>query len=179
MLGVVTLTVTVLPEMLRPVNLPAPLWLVSLATAGMLGGILLFALGHYAPGALAAAQERFEFPILARILYGGITEEILLRWGLMTVLVWLLRLPRRGQGAPPPVHMWLAILASALLFGAGHLPAAAALVGELTREIVAFVVGANTAFGILFGYLYWRYGLEAAMVAHGAAHALSYVAGLL
>lgn len=231
MLGVVVITVTVLPQLLREVTLPAPLWVVSLASlaqsallvalavwagvalapavglrapafeaavtarplgpalrpqllpgliAGVLGGMLLFAVGRYAPAALAEIQERFNPPLLARILYGGITEELLLRWGVMTALVWLAwRLLQRRRGAPRAVYIWVAIVASALLFGAGHLPAAAALVGELTGDIVVFVVGANTAFGVLFGYLFWRYGLEAAMIAHGTAHAVSYVAGLL
>jgi membrane protease YdiL (CAAX protease family) len=233
MLGAVVITVTVLPQLLRemPVTLPAPLWVLSLAslaqsallialavwagvafgtklglrapafeaavtarpvapalrpqllpglTAGVLGGMVLFALGSYAPAALSEVQERFNLPLLARILYGGITEELLLRWGLMTALVWLAwRLMQRRRGAPRTVYIWLAIIVSALLFGAGHLPAAAALVGKLSGDIVVFVVVANTAFGVLFGYLFWRYGLEAAMIAHGMAHAVSYVADLL
>jgi membrane protease YdiL (CAAX protease family) len=98
----------------------------------------------------------------------------------MTALVWLAwRLLQRRRGTPHAVYIWLAIVVSALVFGAGHLPAAAALVGELTDDIVLFVVGLNTAFGVLFGYLFWRYGLEAAMIAHGTAHVVSYVAGLL
>jgi len=44
---------------------------------------------------------------------------------------------------------------------------------------VLFVIVANTAFGVLFGYLYWRYGLEAAMIAHGTAHVVGYIAGWL
>jgi hypothetical protein len=43
---------------------------------------------------------------------------------------------------------------------------------------VAFVIGVNTAFGLLFGYLYWRHGLEAAMIAHALAHAVSFLADL-
>jgi membrane protease YdiL (CAAX protease family) len=233
MIGAVVITVTVLPQLLRemPGTLPAPLWVLSLAslaqsallialavwegvafgtklglrapafeaavtarpvapalrpqllpglTAGVLGGMVLFALGSYAPAALSEVQERFNLPLLARILYGGITEELLLRWGLMTALVWLAwRLLQLRRGAPRTVYIWLAIIASALLFGAGHLPAAAALVGKPSADIVVFVVVANTAFGVLFGYLFWRYGLEAAMIAHGMAHAVSYVAGLL
>ncbi len=61
--------------------------------------------------------------------------------------------------------------------GLRHLPATAVQVGELTADVVLFVVGANTAFGILFGYLFWRYGLEAAMIAHAFAHVVSHVAG--
>jgi hypothetical protein len=51
------------------------------------------------------------------------------------------------------------------------------LVGRLSRDVVAFVIGTNTVYGARFGYLFWRYGLEAAMIAHAAAHAVSYVAG--
>jgi membrane protease YdiL (CAAX protease family) len=144
-----------------------------------LGGAGLFAIGGYAsPAALAEVQQRFTLPILARVLYGGVTEELLLRWGLMTALVWLAwRLLPRPSGTPRTVYIWLAIVVSALLFGAGHLPAAAMLVGELTGDVVLFVVGVNTAFGVLFGYLFWRYGLEAAMIAHATAHVASYVAG--
>lgn len=232
MLGVVVITVTALPQLLGEMTLPAPLWMVSLASlaqsallaalavwsgvalapkvglrapafeaavtarsiasalrpqflpglaAGALGGLGLFATGGYAsPAALAEVQQRFTLPIVARVLYGGVTEELLLRWGLMTALVWLAwRLLQRRRGTPRPVYIWLAIVVSALLFGAGHLPAAAMLVGELTRDVVLFVVGVNAAFGVLFGYLFWRYGLEAAMIAHATAHVVSYVAGLL
>jgi membrane protease YdiL (CAAX protease family) len=231
MVGVVVMTVTVLPQLLREVTLPAPLWVISLASlgqsavlvaltvwagvalapavglrapafeaavttgaigpalrpqllpgliAGVVGGLMLFAIGALAPAALAEVAKRFTPPLLARVLYGGITEELLLRWGLMTALVWLAwRLLQRRQGAPRTAYIWLAIVASALLFGVGHLPAAAVLVGELSGDIVLFVISVNTAFGVLFGYLFWRYGLEAAMIAHAIAHVLSYVAGLM
>lgn len=125
-------------------------------------------------------QERFDLPLSARMLYGGITEELLLRWGLMTALTWLAwRFLQHRRGSPRAASIGLAIVVSALLFGAGHLPAAAALIGELTGGMVAFVVGVNAAFGALFGYLFWRYGLEAAMIAHAMAHLVSDVAGLL
>jgi membrane protease YdiL (CAAX protease family) len=72
--------------------------------------------------------------------------------------------------------VWFAIAVSAFIFGAGHLPAAAALLGALDANVVAFVIGANTVFGLLFGYLFWRYGLESAMIAHALAHVVSYLA---
>ena len=64
------------------------------------------------------------------------------------------------------------------MFGAGHLPAASVLIGTLTVNIVVFVVVANSVFGILFGYLFWRYGLEAAMIAHATAHLVNYHRGV-
>ena len=163
----------------RPISPALGSQLPSGLVAGMLGGILLFVTNRLAPASLAQAAGRFNPPLLARMLYGGITEELLLRWGFMTALVWLAwRFLQRRRGAPRPGYAWLAIVASALLFGAGHLPAASALVGRLDVEIAVFVTGANTAFGLLFGYLFWRRGLESAMVAHALAHAVNYLANL-
>jgi membrane protease YdiL (CAAX protease family) len=42
--------------------------------------------------------------------------------------------------------------------------------------VVFFGVGVNAAFGLLFGWLYWRRGLESAMIAHAMTHLVSYVA---
>lgn len=222
MAGVVVVTTTVLPRLLADVELPAPLWVISMAslaqsatllalavwagvalapavglrapafeaavggrpiapallpqlfpgvTAGLFGGALLFTAARLAPAAVTAAQEQLDLTLAARVLYGGVTEELLLRWGIMTALVWLSwRVLQRRQGAVHAGYVWLAILASALLFAAGHLPAAAAVIGVLDANVVAFVIGWNAAFGLLFGYLFWRYGLESAMLAHAVSH---------
>lgn len=159
---------------LRPQLLPGLL-------GGLLGGLGLFAIWAYAsPAEIADVEQPFTVPLLTRVLYGGITEELLLRWGLMTVLAWIAwRLLQSRAGTPQAVHIWLAIVVSALLFGAGHLPAAAAQVGALTANVATFVVGANAVFGILFGYLFWRYGLEAAIIAHASAHVVSHILGIV
>jgi membrane protease YdiL (CAAX protease family) len=147
--------------------------------AGVLGGILLFAAFRYAPAAVADLQDRFAIPIVARVFYGGITEELLLRWGLMTALVWLAwRFLQQRRGPVRAGFVWLAIAVSALMFAVGHLPAASFLLGTMDVAVVAFVIGVNTAFGLLFGYLFWRYGLESAMIAHALAHAVSFLATL-
>ena len=67
--------------------------------AGALGGALLLAFSHYTPAAIAAVQDRFNPSLLARVLYGGVTEELLLRWGVMTTLLWLIwRFVHRRRG---------------------------------------------------------------------------------
>jgi len=96
--------------------------------------------------------------------YGGIGEEILTRLFLVSVLAWLLR----GRAT------WLAILCAALLFGAGHLPAAAAI-SPLTTALVVRTLLLNAVGGIAFGWLYWRRGLEAGMAAHFAADIVLHV----
>jgi membrane protease YdiL (CAAX protease family) len=145
--------------------------------AGMPGGLLLFASLRLSPAPIAALQGQFTPPLYARVLYGGITEEVLLRWGFMTAFTWLTwRFVQRKRGPVNVELVWLAIAASALLFGAGHLPLAHFLIGSLNGYVVLFVVGLNAAFGLLFGWLYWRRGLESAMVAHAVTHLVSYVA---
>lgn len=69
--------------------------------------------------------------------------------------------------------MWTAIVVSALLFGAGHLPVAAGLYGGLTLPVVARIVSLNSVLGIGFGWLFWRYSLEAAMLSHASWHVIT------
>jgi hypothetical protein len=88
--------------------------------AAVPGGLLLFASLRLSPAPIAALQGQFTPPLYARVLYGGITEEVLLRWGLMTLFTWLTwRFVQRKSGAMKAGLVWLAIAASALLFGQG------------------------------------------------------------
>lgn len=148
-------------------------WLPSVfgGTAGALG---LWGLSRVAPEALKPSDPGSSVPLGVRLLYGGVTEELLVRWGVMTLILWLTwRLVQRGHGPPSQGAVAVAVVLSALLFAFGHLPAAHAIAGPLTPSVVAFVLVGNTAFGLVAGWLYARHGLEAAIVAHGLAHALA------
>ncbi|MGB5013006.1 MAG: CPBP family intramembrane glutamic endopeptidase [Pyrinomonadaceae bacterium] len=110
-------------------------------------------------------------PALTRFLFGGFTEEILLRWGFMTFLVWAAwRLFQKGIGEPKAVYVIAAIIVSALVFGMGHLPLASMLAGGLSVPLVIYVITANSILGVAAGFLYWRRGLESAIIAHISAH---------
>lgn len=98
--------------------------------------------------------------------YGGIVEELLLRFFLMTLIVWVLwRFVQKGAGAPSNLVIWTAIIFAAVLFGLGHLPATATLT-TITPLIVFRAIFLNGVGGVVFGWLYWKRGLEAAIVAH-------------
>ncbi|MBE9042205.1 CPBP family intramembrane metalloprotease [Oscillatoriales cyanobacterium LEGE 11467] len=106
---------------------------------------------------------------VAGIFYGGITEELIMRWGLMSLLAWIgWHLLQRGRGKPHSRVMWGAIAISTLLFGLGHLPATAAIV-PLTPFLILRAIALNGA-GAVFGWLYWRRSLEAASIAHATSH---------
>jgi membrane protease YdiL (CAAX protease family) len=110
-------------------------------------------------------------PHVVRFMYGGITEEILLRWGLMTFLVWIgWKLFQRGRGEPHAGFVLASIFLSALLFGVGHLPIAFLINNGLDLPVVVYVIMANGIFGIVAGFLYWRRGLESAIISHMFAH---------
>jgi membrane protease YdiL (CAAX protease family) len=100
----------------------------------------------------------------------------------MTVFVWLIgRVVSRGK-IPPALAYWTGALAAALLFALGHLPLLFALIADPPFALVAAVVGLNTIFGLAYGVLFWRAGLEMAMFAHAGTHlvaaAMLWVAGL-
>jgi membrane protease YdiL (CAAX protease family) len=95
--------------------------------------------------------------------YGGIGEELQLRLFLMTLIVWTIAKFRKSP--PTDSVYWIAITIAALLFGAGHLPAAAE-VWPLTTVVVVRTVLLNAVAGMVFGWLYWRRGLEVAMLGH-------------
>jgi hypothetical protein len=120
--------------------------------------------------ALAGQQAHPLLQLLMGMLYGGITEEILLRWGFMSLLVWLgWKVFQRKESRPGPAVFWVSILAATILFGIAHLPALASMV-ELNTVLVVRTVLLNAVGGLLFGWLYWRYHLEAAIIAHASAH---------
>ncbi|WP_246988936.1 CPBP family intramembrane glutamic endopeptidase [Halorientalis marina] len=149
---------------------------------GILGGILIVVLdavlmpfvAQDLPQSAIGATRPTVLTVLGyapvRFLYGGITEELMLRFGLMSVLVFAgWRVTGRRADGPRPTVVWAAIVVAAVLFGLGHLPALAQVVA-LTPALIARTVLLNAVAGVLFGWLYWRRSLEAAMVSHASFH---------
>lgn len=119
---------------------------------------------------LALRGDRGLLVTVAGVLYGGVTEEVMVRWGLMSLLVFVAwRVTGAPSAGPSPAVMWTAIVVTALAFGALHLPTVDA-VTALTPAVVARTLVLNALGGVVFGWLFWRRGLEAAMIAHAAAH---------
>ncbi|MGB4004952.1 MAG: CPBP family glutamic-type intramembrane protease, partial [Halanaerobiales bacterium] len=58
-------------------------------------------------------------------------------------------------------------------FAAGHLPATVTIFGELTPLILFRCFLLNGAFGLFFGWLYYKYGIQYAMISHAMLHIVS------
>ena len=149
----------------------SPSWRNDGVVPGVVAGlsILLVTAGFnlVIPQELRHLGEANQLGILPRFLYGGITEEILLRFGLMTLFVWLIT---GVMGYRRPIGYWVAISLAAVLFGAGHLPALYGLVKNPSASLTLYIIIGNSVGGLVFGWVYWRKSLGMAMVAHAMAH---------
>jgi len=108
--------------------------------------------------------------------YGGFAEEILLRLFFMTLLVWLFSKCIKPSESiiQNSVLMWVSIVLATVLFGLGHLPVTAS-VTALTPLVVTRAIVLNGIGGVVFGWLYWKKGLESAMIAHFSADIVLHV----
>ena len=150
---------------------PVPVMLITL------GGASVFLASYYGflrrwigrPTATAMDALRNRLGLGLRILYGGIVEEVLIRWGLMSLIAWLV-----GLVLPQTVSIWIAIVVAGVLFALGHLPSQVAAGAERSARLIITQIVLNLWLGVMFGYLYWQYGLAAAMVSHALFHLIWY-----
>lgn len=99
--------------------------------------------------------------------YGGIAEEILLRFFFMSLLAWLGSfIVKPVDGKANVTVLWIANILAAIMFGVGHLPTAAAIFPVMSTLVVIRIILLNSLGGIIFGWLYQTRGLESAMIAH-------------
>ena len=79
--------------------------------------------------------------LLAGVLYGDITEELLMRLFLVSLVAWVCgRWWRTPGGLPTSGAFWIAIVLVAVLFGLGHLPATSAITPLTTMLVLRAVV---------------------------------------
>ncbi len=109
--------------------------------------------------------NRYPFP--TRLL-GGLTEEVIVRWGFMTMITWALwRILQHGTGIPKESLIWFGVFLSQILFAAGHIPNLInfGITNPIRPVMTIFVIS------LPWGWLFWRYGLESAFIAHASFHA--------
>lgn len=143
---------------------------IALGAAASMLVIALDFLFYYAfPGEPIYAVEIPQPPVWQGFLasfYGGINEEVLNRLFIMSLLAWIfMRVGGVKQAEIPGWAAWPVIILTAVIFGLLHLPSTATLV-PITPFVTARAVILNGIVGVAFGWLYWRKGLESAMISH-------------
>ncbi|MCA0972177.1 CPBP family intramembrane metalloprotease [Halobacillus litoralis] len=119
---------------------------------------------------LEGLSSSFSFQaLLMGLFYGGVVEEVMMRFFLMSLIIFILTKIRKRKDLSDGAY-WVAISITALLFAVGHFPANIMLFGELSPVVTIRALLLNGIGGIVYGYLFWRYGLVFSIAAHMMTH---------
>jgi len=143
---------------------------------GLVAGILIFCIDKFVfPQSVLSAIKVEVWKGFLACFYGGIAEEIIMRLFLMTLFVFLfVKIFRRKESNS--LLVWVSIILVSILFGLGHLPITSA-VTDITPMVIFRAILLNGVGGIIFGWLYWKKGLESAMIAHFSTDIVLHVIG--
>ncbi|MFW9806921.1 MAG: type II CAAX prenyl endopeptidase Rce1 family protein [Candidatus Thorarchaeota archaeon] len=137
---------------------------------GIISGVLVFVFTQFVFSPMIPSSTPSIIPSLGSrvltILYGGIYEELFLRLFILTVIVWFVwRIKMKEDGTPYMLTFWVGIILSVLVFSLLNL-STIGLAMEITSIIVIRAIVLNGIPAVIFGWLYWKQGIESAIVAH-------------
>lgn len=170
----------------KPIKFEKKKLIVTLVIS-VVGGILFsldyWTFGNVIDGVQSATASGMTLSgVIASVLYGGVMEEVMMRlffMSLIAFIIWKLFFRKcDNKNIPTGVFVAANILA-ALAFAAGHLPSTISIFGQLTPLIVIRCFLLNGAFGMLFGWLYRKYGIVYSMTSHAVFHIVSKLIWLL
>ena len=151
--------------------------LIYTAIASVIGGMIfiladVFAFGKLIPAVMDSyASKPSVSYIIASITYGGVVEEVMLRLFFMSLIAFVISRLSKDKTVND-THIIIANIAAALLFAAGHIPATVQMIG-ISPIIVFRCFLLNGGFGLIFGRMYRKYGIQYAMLTHAGVHIIS------
>ncbi len=164
----------------KPIKFEKKKLMITLGIS-VLGGIL-FSLDYWTFGSVidgiqeGNASALTVSGIIASVLYGGVIEEVMMRlffMSLIALLIWKVFFRKLDRESIPTGVFVAANTIAALAFAAGHLPATLSAFGELTPLLLFRCFLLNGGFGLIFGWLYRKYGIVYAMTSHALFHIVS------
>ncbi len=168
----VKLKLPILERLLKGKKLPNlyPLLIISLG-GGLFSGLLItltiLVFQSFLPLEYLQMGNYFYLNTMSRILFGGITEEIIARFGLMTGIIWLLY--NFSKSLKPGIY-WVSIAIAAIIFSILQLSLGLTANEELPLAVFIYILLTSVVGGIVFGWLYWKKGLEVAILGHIITH---------
>src|SRR5699024_8278505 len=144
-------------------------------TLGLFAGIVIrgfdYLFQSLLPNGITKLLQPYDaLEFIAAILYGGVVEELLLRFGVMSLLVFIFwKLFDRKSAKPSSWVFISAISVAALIFAVGQY-GATALATDMTPFIWLRMIILNGLPGFFFGWIYWKHNLELAILAHIFTH---------
>jgi hypothetical protein len=157
---------------------------VAIMSGALAGAVLLLAdflfLPYWPQALIDTTKKTTLLENFAASFYGGVNEEILIRLFGLSAMAWLLsKIWHTSVGLPTNTVLWIANVVLTVIFGIGHLPALKNLVGTISPVMFARSLLLNAPIGLLCGWLFWTYGIEAAIVAHFSADIVYHVFGTI
>lgn len=153
--------------------------LIKTVIISVIGGLAMILLdilifGKYSPALMESYAAKPSVPyIIATVTYGGVIEEVMLRLFFMSLIAFILyKLFERKEANPSTTVLIISNVIASLLFAAGHLPITSILFG-LTPMFIFRCFLLNGGLGLMFGWLYRKYGLRYSMIAHAGCHIVS------
>lgn len=138
-------------------------------------GLVIFCILYY--GLVGSILDEKSFNIMSKlrskigldgcVLYGGVVEEVIARWGLMNVTSFFALLFTSQINSEIII---ISIFLSGFIFAVGQLPAYIAAGCTSSRRFLYSFVLLSLSQSILFGFLFWQYGLISAILAHMLFH---------
>ncbi len=104
--------------------------------------------------------------ILSRVFYGGVIEEVIFRWGLLSLFVWVLQI----MGLNYSFSLYTSVFISSLLFAIAHLPSIKLVATEPKREMYIYAAAGNMWVGVCASISFTKSGLLAAIIVHMLFH---------
>lgn len=137
--------------------------------------LIVFCILYY--GLVASILDDHSFKVMANIrkvlridgcvLYGGVVEEIIARWGLMNLVAFFAMFFTKQNN---DAVIWTSIILSGLMYGVGQIPVYLAAGCLSSRRLIYSVLLLFSWQAIVFGFLFWQYGLLSAIIAHMLFH---------
>ncbi|MDI3485835.1 MAG: hypothetical protein PWQ50_1055 [Methanolobus sp.] len=115
-------------------------------------------------------------PLWERFLYSiyiSVVEEIVLRFFLVTLLVWISwKIKKNPEGNPTNIGVWISIIIVSSIYAFVYLLSSKE---NMDPALVMRIAVFNLIAGTGFGWVYWKKGLEYSIIANFVATAMLFV----
>ncbi len=104
--------------------------------------------------------------ILSRVFYGGVLEEVIFRWSLLSLFVWIFQL----VGLDNQFSLNTSVFVTSLLFAIVHIPSIKLVATKPKKEMYVYTIVGNIWVGLCASFAFIESGLFAAIVVHMLFH---------
>lgn len=108
--------------------------------------------------------------ILSRVFYGGVLEEVIFRWGLLSLFVWIFQL----VGLNNSFSLYTSVFIASLLFAIAHIPSIKLVATEPKKEMYIYTIVGNLWVSVCASVSFIKSGLLAAIIVHILFHIIWY-----